>query len=134
MPDEVATDLQEIGKPVVELFKAFHEETGREIKLEVEPGTLLLGARMFSCDLGTRYHFDRFDGYRFLKLDGGMTEILRPSLYGAQHPIMTTEAGQENFANPPSKRSVIAVNLGICLLPHPDPRPWAQNASSSRSE
>ena len=27
------------------------------------------------------------EGYRFLKLDGGMTEILRPSLYGAQHPI-----------------------------------------------
>jgi diaminopimelate decarboxylase len=27
------------------------------------------------------------EGYRFLKLDTGMTEILRPSLYGAQHPI-----------------------------------------------
>ena len=26
-------------------------------------------------------------GYSFLKLDAGMTEILRPSLYGAQHPI-----------------------------------------------
>ena len=27
------------------------------------------------------------EGYRFLKLDAGMTEVLRPSLYGAQHPI-----------------------------------------------
>ena len=27
------------------------------------------------------------EGYEFLKLDTGMTEVLRPSLYGAQHPI-----------------------------------------------
>jgi diaminopimelate decarboxylase len=27
-------------------------------------------------------------GYTFLKLDTGMTEILRPSLYGAQHPLV----------------------------------------------
>jgi diaminopimelate decarboxylase len=27
------------------------------------------------------------DGYDFLKLDTGMTEILRPSIYGAQHSI-----------------------------------------------
>jgi diaminopimelate decarboxylase len=26
-------------------------------------------------------------GYSFLKLDSGMTEILRPSLYAAQHPF-----------------------------------------------
>ena len=74
MPDEVATDLQEIGKPVVELFKAFHEETGREIKLEVEPGTFLLA---HACSLVTSVQditSTGSDGYRFLKLDGGMTE------------------------------------------------------------
>ena len=27
------------------------------------------------------------DGYLFAKLDTGMTEVTRPSLYGAQHPI-----------------------------------------------
>ena len=26
-------------------------------------------------------------GYKFLKLDTGMNDILRPTLYGAQHPI-----------------------------------------------
>merc|ERR1712224_1101344 len=26
-------------------------------------------------------------GYDFIKLDAGMTEVLRPSLYGAQHPV-----------------------------------------------
>ncbi|MBO6102264.1 MAG: hypothetical protein J6P03_03310, partial [Opitutales bacterium] len=26
--------------------------------------------------------------YKFLKLDSGMTEVLRPALYGAQHPVV----------------------------------------------
>ena len=42
MPDEVATDLQEIGQSVKAIFKEFADETGRKLKLEVEPGT-------FSC-------------------------------------------------------------------------------------
>lgn len=27
-------------------------------------------------------------GYEFVKLDAGMTELLRPSLYGSLHPIV----------------------------------------------
>lgn len=87
MPDEVATDLQEIGESVKTIFEDFARDTGRELKLEVEPGTFLVA---HACclvssiqditDTGT-------DGYRFIKLDAGMTEVLRPSLYGAQHPI-----------------------------------------------
>jgi diaminopimelate decarboxylase len=38
------------------------------------------------------------EGYRFLKLNAGMTEILRPSLYGAQHPIvLVPEEGTNKF-------------------------------------
>jgi diaminopimelate decarboxylase len=37
------------------------------------------------------------DGHTFLKLDAGMTEVLRPSLYGAQHPIVVLkEKSNEN--------------------------------------
>ena len=35
------------------------------------------------------------DGYLFAKLDTGMTEVTRPSLYGAQHPIDVLAAGRE---------------------------------------
>jgi diaminopimelate decarboxylase len=36
------------------------------------------------------------DGYLFAKLDTGMTEVTRPALYGAQHPItVMSEAGDE---------------------------------------
>lgn len=98
MENEVATDLKEIGQPVKELFQQFAEETGRELKLEIEPGTFLLA---HACSLVTSIQditSTGQEGYRFLKLDGGMTEILRPSLYGAQHPIVVVpEAGQERF-------------------------------------
>ena len=31
-------------------------------------------------------------GYNFIKIDGGMTEVLRPSLYGAQQPLTLVKA------------------------------------------
>lgn len=87
MPDESSTDLGAVGIPVKAAFEAFATRTGRKLKLEIEPGTFLVaagGALLASvqdvADTGA-------GGFRFLKLDTGMTELLRPSLYGAQHPI-----------------------------------------------
>jgi diaminopimelate decarboxylase len=34
------------------------------------------------------------EGHTFIKLDSGMTEVLRPSLYGAQHPIVVLKEHQ----------------------------------------
>merc|ERR1711865_1002349 len=40
---EVTTDLQKIGEPVADAFRQFAEENdGRELKLEIEPGTYLV--------------------------------------------------------------------------------------------
>lgn len=84
---EKSTDLQEIGKREIEAFRAFAKEHGRELHLEVEPGTYyvanagaLIATAIDVVDTGE-------GGYRFIKVDTGMTEILRPSMYGAQHPI-----------------------------------------------
>ncbi len=88
MDYEKTTDLEVIGRPIMEKFQALQAETGRALKLEVEPGTYLLAN---SCSLVTTIqdvvHTGR-DGYHFLKLDAGMTEILRPALYAAQHPVV----------------------------------------------
>lgn len=87
MPDEVGTDLQECGAPVAEKFRDFAKETGREIHLEIEPGTFLVSnAGALLCKVQDMVSTGE-SGYTFLKLNAGMTEILRPSLYGAQHPI-----------------------------------------------
>ena len=42
MSYEVSTDLQVVGAPVKDLFIKFAEETGRKLKLEIEPGTFLV--------------------------------------------------------------------------------------------
>jgi len=92
MQNEVATDLAVCGAPVAEKFRDFAAETGREIHLEVEPGTYLVAN---SCAVLSRIQ-DKVAtgevGYEFLKLDTGMTEVLRPSIYGAQHPISILQA------------------------------------------
>lgn len=87
MSNEKSTDLKKIGTPVAKLVKDFAKKTGRKLHFEIEPGTFLLAncAAVLSsvqdiCDTGN-------DGYTFIKTDTGMTDILRPSIYGAQHPI-----------------------------------------------
>ncbi len=84
---EHSTDLIEIGTPIAKLIEEFAQKTGRKLKFEIEPGTFLLAnsAAVLAtvqdmCDTGPH-------GYKFLKLNSGMTDILRPSIYGAQHHI-----------------------------------------------
>jgi len=74
---------------------AFHQRDGRALHLEIEPGTYLVangGDVVATCvdivDTGR-------DGYVFAKLDAGMPEVTRPSLYGAQHPIAVLAGGRE---------------------------------------
>jgi diaminopimelate decarboxylase len=87
MPDEPSTDLQDVGEHVRREIEEFRKRDGRSLHVEIEPGTFLValaGAIVATCidvvDTGR-------DGYLFAKLDTGMPEVTRPSLYGAQHPI-----------------------------------------------
>jgi diaminopimelate decarboxylase len=101
MPDETSTDLQVIGKPVREAFEAFAKKTGREIHCEIEPGTFLMAnAGGLLAEVHDLVNTGK-EGYHFIKLNTGMTELLRPSIYGAQHPIeifkqKTSENGEKN--------------------------------------
>ena len=93
--DEKSTDLADVGQHVRRELEDFRARTGRELHLEIEPGTYLVanaGAVVATCidvvDTGK-------DGYLFAKLDTGMTEVTRPSLYGAQHPIDVIAGARE---------------------------------------
>jgi len=93
----VGTDLQECGAPVAQRFHDFFEETGRRIRLEIEPGTFLVAnAGALLCKVQDIVSTGE-DGYQFLKLNAGMTEVLRPSLYGAQHPISILQPQQSKL-------------------------------------
>ena len=92
MADEVSADLQSIGRRIVEDFEKSYRRHGRKLKLEIEPGTYLVanaGALVCTAidvvDTGA-------SGYRFIKVDSGMTEVVRPAMYGAQHPIAVVPA------------------------------------------
>ena len=95
MPGETSVDLDDVGAHVRGELTAFRDRDGRALHLEVEPGTYLVanaGYVVATCidvvDTGR-------DGYLFAKLDTGMTEVTRPSLYGAQHPIDVLAEGRD---------------------------------------
>jgi diaminopimelate decarboxylase len=98
MPEEPSVDMADVGAHVRREIEDFREREGRALHLEIEPGTFLVanaGAIVASCvdvvDTGA-------EGYLFAKLDAGMPEITRPSLYGAQHPIDVLARGREQAA------------------------------------
>lgn len=87
MPGQPDADLAASGRAAARLIRDFAERTGRELHLEVEPGTYLT-ANAGSVVARVADLVSTGDaGYRFVKLDAGMPEVLRPSIYGAQHPI-----------------------------------------------
>ncbi len=88
MAVERSADLQEIGRRIRPEFEAFAQKTGRALHLEIEPGTYLTAnAGALVCSVIDVVDTGK-DGYTFIKVNSGMTEIARPSMYGAQHPII----------------------------------------------
>lgn len=110
MPGEKESDLDLAAREAHALLRGIAERTGRELHLEVEPGTWLTanaGVVVGSVHdvVGTGAQ-----GHTFVKTDVGMAEILRPSLYGAQHPIRFVGARDES---PLGERSDLLV-VGPC--------------------
>jgi len=123
---EKATDLQTVGHPVKDAFALFAAETGRQLRLEIEPGTFLLAN---AGALLTRVQdIVRTSARTFYKLNSGMTDILRPSLYGAQHPIKVFSS----LANAPAHNVVVVGHCcesGDLLTPAPgEPETIAERA------
>jgi diaminopimelate decarboxylase len=93
---EISADLEAIGNTLRSSIAEFVATRGGEdFQLEIEPGTFLVanaGAILAEIvdivDTGS-------DGYDFLKVDTGMTELLRPALYGAQHPLSVVAHGHK---------------------------------------
>ena len=120
MADEVSTDLQVAGQPIIAEFERFYQEQGRKLRLEIEPGTFFVSqAGALICTI-TDIVDTGAEGYTFIKIDAGMTEVLRPSLYGAQHPIVVVPAQPEERG---SREYLVAGHCcesGDILTPEPD--------------
>lgn len=117
MWDEKSTDLGVVSKVVSQKLSEFYNITGRKLHLEIEPGGFLVAN---SGSLITTV-IDKVStgktGYEFVKIDSGMTEIMRPILYGAQHPLIVVN----NSAK--TGQFVVAGHCcesGDILTPYPD--------------
>lgn len=85
--EEAEADLVAIVSVFSDTLRGFYERTGRALRLEIEPGSYLVahaGTLVAYVDdivdTGT-------DGYTFLRLNTGMNDFLRSTLYGARHMI-----------------------------------------------
>jgi diaminopimelate decarboxylase len=114
MPDEKSTDIDQVGEVFAEGLDKFAKKTGRQIKLEMEPGTYLVANA--GTLLGRIEELGKTPAYKFYKLNVGMNAILRPSLYGAQHPIEVLNDSDKNV-----KRVVVGpcCESGDILTPAP---------------
>lgn len=123
MEGESETDIVAVGALVREEFSEFKRRTGRSLHLEIEPGAYLVanaGAIVSTC---IDHVATGPDGYRFAKLDAGMTELLRPSLYGAQHSIEVIAGDGSSGAEQRERAAVVFVGpcceTGDVLTPAP---------------
>lgn len=86
------TQLDVVAVPVKENFEKFAQDTGRKLMCEIEPGTFMVAN---NCSVvtsvqdmvSTKKNCEEA-GQDFIKTDSGMTDVLRPSIYGAQHPLI----------------------------------------------
>lgn len=93
MKGDKTANMKAISERVSGLLRVFAERTGRQIHLEIEPGRFLVAQ---AGALLTRVQDETHTSKNhFLKLDTGMTEILRPTMYGAQHPIVVLNDSTE---------------------------------------
>ena len=91
MLGEEATNLQECGNEVRKAFVAFYSKTTLKLHLEIEPGTYLVANA--GAVITTVLDEKSTDKYHFVILNSGMTEVARPVLYGAQHPLHIISQG-----------------------------------------
>lgn len=98
--DEHEADMVVIADEFSQHLTQFAERTGRQLTLEVEPGTWLVGHAGVLLSSIVDIVDTGADGHTFLRLDTGMNDIIRPSMYGAQHAIevLSGAADTEEYA------------------------------------
>ncbi len=84
---ETETDMKLVARVFADKLRAFADETGRQLKLEIEPGRWLVAHAGILLSTVDDIVDTGKDGHTFLRLNTGMNDIIRPAMYGAQHKI-----------------------------------------------
>jgi diaminopimelate decarboxylase len=97
--EEVEANMTDIFATFSEKLAEFAKETGRELHLEIEPGTYFIAhAGTLVATIDDIVDTGKY-GHTFLRLNTGMNDFLRTTLYGAQHKIevMNTETEEHPY-------------------------------------
>ncbi len=96
---EPEADMRTIAAIFSQHLRNFAQQTGRQLHLEIEPGTWLVAHAGTLLASVTDVVDTGRDGYNFLRLDTGMNDIIRPSMYGAQHQmaVLNNVAEQDDY-------------------------------------
>jgi len=92
---EQETNIHDVAAVFSEHLQAFANKTGRQLHLEIEPGTWLVAhAGALVAEIVDIVDTGR-EGFTFLRTNTGMNDFMRPTLYGAQHDIELIGEGGE---------------------------------------
>jgi diaminopimelate decarboxylase len=104
-PNDISTNIEELGSKMSKLFKNFCKEYGRELEIEFEPGKFLVSE--------SGYFFTKVNVIKqttatvFAGVDTGLNHMIRPMFYDAYHHI-------GNISNPEGRQRLYTVVGYIC--------------------
>ena len=104
-PDDIETDVEELGEKLSARFAEFCKNYGRELTLMFEPGKFLVsesGYLFAKCTLVKQTTSTSFVG-----LNTGLNHLIRPMFYGSYHKIV-------NVTEPTFKPRIYTVVGNIC--------------------
>lgn len=84
---EKEADMGRIFEIFSKRLSEFAEQTGRQLHLEIEPGTWLVAHNGCLVSEIVDIVDTGEEGYTFLRLDTGMNDFIRPAMYGSQHRL-----------------------------------------------
>jgi len=104
-PNDVTTDIEELGQLLGSRFLAFCKEYGRDLELWFEPGKFLVSeAGYFLVKASV---IKQTTATVFVGVDSGLNHLIRPMLYDSYHEIV-------NLSNPDGKQRIYTVVGNIC--------------------
>ena len=104
-PNDIETNVEELGTKMSALFKQFCQDYGRELEIEFEPGKFLVSeAGYFISKVNV---VKQTTSTVFAQIDSGFNHLIRPMFYGSHHEI-------ENISNPEGRERFYSVVGYIC--------------------
>ncbi len=104
-PDDMSTDIEELGQKMTAMFRDFCAGYGRELQIEFEPGKFLVSeAGYFLCTVNA---LKQTTATVFAQVNSGLNHMIRPMFYNAYHHIT-------NGSNPGGKQRLYSVVGYIC--------------------